>query len=199
MPSRAIHSRSVLAILALSAALGSSGCLHNKVQAAPPVQVAPLPEAERPMNVAPDTDALPPQPADAAPPVVPSDESAPPLSAIAKPKMPPAPPKPSTGQPSPEPATEAAAHPPAPQISPSLSPAAQQNYERQTNDDVSVAERNLQQASGRQLNARQQDMLENVRNFLTQSRDASKGGDWARAQNLAQKARVLSVELVNSL
>lgn len=199
MPSRAIESRSFLAILAVSAALTCSGCLHNKVQAAAPVRVAPQPEAERPMNVAPDTDALPPQPADAAAPEIPADDSAPPLNAIAKPKMPPAPPKPSTGQPSPEPANESAAHPPAPQISPSLSPAAQQNYERQTNDDLSLAERNLQQATGRQLNARQQDMLENVRNFLAQSRDASKSGDWARAQNLAQKARVLSVELVNSL
>jgi len=198
MPSAAIRSRIFLAILTVSAALGCSGCPHNKVQADAPVKFAPQPEAERPMNVAPDTDALPPQPADAPAPDIPMDESAPPLIAVAKPKMPPAPPKPSAGQPSSEPA-EAAAHPPAPQISPSLSPAVQQNYERQTNDDLSVAERNLQQAMRRQLNARQQDMLENVRSFLEQSRDASKGGDWVRAQNLAQKARVLSVELVNSL
>jgi len=34
---------------------------------------------------------------------------------------------------------------------------------------------------------------------VSQSQDASKAGDWARAQNLAQKARVLSVELVDSL
>jgi hypothetical protein len=37
-----------------------------------------------------------------------------------------------------------------------------------------------------------------IRSFLSQSRDASKDGDWARAQNLAQKARLLSNELINS-
>ena len=31
-----------------------------------------------------------------------------------------------------------------------------------------------------------------------QARDAGKSGDWTRAQNLAQKARLLSIELANS-
>jgi hypothetical protein len=57
----------------------------------------------------------------------------------------------------------------------------------------------LAQANGKQLSAGQQDLEEKIRSFLVQSRDASKSGDWARAQNLAQKARLLSVELVNSL
>jgi hypothetical protein len=34
---------------------------------------------------------------------------------------------------------------------------------------------------------------------LSQSDEASKAGDWSRAQNLSQKARLLSVELVDSL
>ena len=67
------------------------------------------------------------------------------------------------------------------------------------NDDVTAAEKGLQQTNGRQLNAYQQDLVEKIHSFLDQSRDASKGGDWARAQNLAQKARLLSTELVNSL
>jgi hypothetical protein len=199
MPSPVINSRTFLAIVAVSAALGCGGCLRDKVQAAAPVAVAPQPDAERPMNVAPDTDALPPPPADAPPPAIPGDAAPPPPSSIPKTRTPPAPPKSSAGQPSSEPATEASAHPPAPQISPQLSPAAQQTYERQTNDDVSVAESNLQRANGRPLNAGQQDMLEKVRSFLEQSRDASKSGDWERAQKLAQKARVLSIELANSL
>ena len=86
-----------------------------------------------------------------------------------------------------------------PLISPQLSAADQQNYERKMNDDVGAAEKNLQQANGRQLNAAQQDLVEKIHSFLDQARDASKGGDWARAQNLAQKARLLSTELVDSL
>jgi hypothetical protein len=89
--------------------------------------------------------------------------------------------------------------PPAPQISPQLSADDQASYERKTSDDTSVAEKNLAQANGKQLNAGQQDLEEKIRSFLAQSRDASKSGDWARAQNLSQKARLLSVELVNSL
>jgi hypothetical protein len=49
------------------------------------------------------------------------------------------------------------------------------------------------------LSAAQQDLVEKIRSFVSQSRDASKSGDWARAQNLAQKARLLSIELLNSL
>ena len=71
--------------------------------------------------------------------------------------------------------------------------------QRRTNEDISVAEKNLQQATGKQLSAAQHDLYEKIQGFLAQSREASKAGDLARAQNLAQKARLLSVELVNSL
>jgi len=151
------------------------------------------------MTVAPDTDALPPQAPAMPAPTVSDNSAAPPLTEIVRPKGPPAPPRPPTEQPASERAAEDSARAPAPQIFPQLSPADQQTYERRTNDDVTIAEKNLQQANSRQLSASQQDLLEKARSFLEQSRDASKGGDWARAQNLAQKARVLSVELVNSL
>jgi len=91
------------------------------------------------------------------------------------------------------------AHPPAPQISPQLSSADQASYERKTSEDISVTERNLQQTNGKQLRAAQQDLAEKIRSFLSQSREASKQGDWARAQNLSQKARLLSFELIGSL
>jgi hypothetical protein len=94
---------------------------------------------------------------------------------------------------------EPPARTPAPQISPQLSAGDQASYERKTTEDAAVAEKNIQGASGRQLNAAQQDIVDKVRSFLSQARDASKTGDWARAQNLAQKARLLSVELANSL
>lgn len=74
-----------------------------------------------------------------------------------------------------------------------------ETYQRKTSDDISVAESNLQQTNGKPLNAAQTDLAEKIRSFVAQSRDAMKDGDWARAQNLAQKARLLSVELLNSL
>jgi hypothetical protein len=89
-------------------------------------------------------------------------------------------------------------HPPAPQISPQLSPGDQAAFKRKAGEDASIAEKNLQQANGKQLNSTQQDFVAKIRSFLGQSQDAGNSGDWARAQNLAQKARLLSVELVNS-
>ena len=179
----------------------SGGCARKSVHASAPVQAPPSPtlsESERPMTIAPDTDAAPP-PVETmtAPPTVAAEPAPPPVSLPSTKAAPP------LRKPAEQPITEAAAEPPArpaaPQISPQLSPGDQASYERKTGEDVSVAEKNLQGAQGKQLNAAQQDLVDKIRSFLTQSRDASKGGDWARAQNLAQKARLLSVELVNSL
>jgi hypothetical protein len=148
------------------------------------------------MTIAPDTDASPPsETAPIAPPAVSADEPAtPPITIPAtkapNPRRPPEPPVEAVEQP---------AKKTAPVISPQLSPEDQANYEKKTGEDVSMAERNLQGAQGKQLNASQRDIADKVRSFLMQARDASKGGDWARAQNLAQKARLLSIELANSL
>jgi hypothetical protein len=145
------------------------------------------------MTSAPDTDAIPPVEATATPPEV-AVESAPPPDSIPVTRAP--------RRPIEQPVAEAAAEPPArpaaPQISPQISPVDQASYERKTNDDVSMAKKNLQAAQGKQLNAAQQDLVDKIRSFLAQSLDASRSGDWARAQNLAQKARLLSVELMNS-
>jgi hypothetical protein len=153
------------------------------------------------MTTAPDTDASPPPENAAAPPpaepiaTAPAPTPAPVSTAPAKPVAP--------RKPSAEPANlgsdDQPSRPTAPQISPQLSPADQANYQRKTGEDISAAESNLQQTAGKPLNAAQLDLTEKIRSFLTQSRDASKDGDWGRAQNLAQKARLLSVELINSL
>ena len=147
------------------------------------------------MNVAPDTNATPPEtPVPLAPAV--AGSSAPPVQLV--PAEPLAPRKP--GGESAEAASPPSAHPAAPQISPQISPGDQAAYERRTNDDVSVTQKNLDMAKGKQLSAAQRDLIEKIRSFVyPQSRDASKDGDWARAQNLAQKARLLSAELINSL
>ena len=153
----------------------------------------------RPMTTAPDTDAAPPpENATALPPPLPAAATTAPPPVSIPPAKPAAPRRPAAGQESadnePQPS-----RPPAPQISPQLSSDEQEAYQRQTGEDISVAENNLQQTDGKQLNATQTDLADKIRSFLTQSRDAIKDNDWSRAQTLAQKARLLSVELVNSL
>lgn len=191
MPSHLIDGRVFAALLVAGLALSASGCKHT-VQAATPVASAPVPKPAEPppqtgpapdVHEAPDANATTSTPA--------------PLSNTSTPPPPPPPHKPKKTEPANE--QSEPSHPEAPQISPQLSPGDQAAYERVTNEDISVAERNLQSAGGRQLSAAQQDLAEKIRSFLSQSRDASKSGDWARAQNLAQKARVLSNELVSSL
>lgn len=199
MPSRQITTRYLLLVAAAAAvSFSSAGCNEKKVQAAVPVSAPPAPA--RPMTVAPDTDATPPLEASAVPPSVPApSSSAPPVNVPASTAAPP-PRRPIVQQSaSEESGTEGGSHPEAPRIVPQLSPSDQATFQRKTEDDSSVATRNLQNAGGHQLNANQQDLADKVRTFLNQARDAGKDGDWTRAQNLAQKARLLSVELVNSL
>lgn len=149
------------------------------------------------MTIAPDTNASPPlENAPVAPTVAAEEPSSlpvviPPLLSVPAPRRPVEPPAESTA--------EAASRRPAPVISPQLSAGDQASYERETGEDIGVAERNLQGVQGKQLSAAQQDIVDKIRSFLGQARDASKGGDWARAQNSAHKARLLSIELMSTL
>src|SRR3984957_15101465 len=177
MPSYSRDARVAAVLLAAGLSLAAAGCSEKKVQAAMPVAAAPAPETERPMTTAPDTDASPPLVAVTAAPTLPAAAAAAPEVAIPHTTPVPAPHKPVTEQPNTEAAPEPAAHPPALQISPQLSPEDQANYERSTNDDLSIADKNLQQTSGRQLSAAQQDLVEKIRSFTGQARDAGKGGD----------------------
>jgi len=202
MPSRFVDARVVLALLACTLSLAFSGCNANSVHAAVPA-VAPTPgpaPSDRPMTTAPDTDASPPLEAAATPPPSIPAPPAPPASVSipATPQPVPAPRRPAEGT-QPGEGTESASRQPALQITPELSPGDEASYERRTADDLAVAEKNLGQASGKQLSAAQADLVAKITSFASQSRDASKSGDWARAQNLAQKARLLSNELLNSL
>jgi hypothetical protein len=196
MPSYPRQNRVALAAWCLS--LFAAGCARTHVQASAPVAAPPAPsvsEADRPMTIAPDTDATPPLETTPAPPVVTAEEPATPPISIPAPQAAPNPRKPQE----PPVVTELPSRRPAPVIAPQLSPGDQASYERKTGEDMGVAERNLQGTQGKQLSAGQQDIVDKVRSFLAQARDASKAGDWARAQNLAQKARLLSIELINSL
>jgi len=197
MSSRPLDMRMALLFLAAGVSLAATGCARSSVHAASP---APAPLAAdaamaRPMSTAPDTYAAPPVEPLPPPPVIPEPEVS--AEALLPAAKPPALRKPAGGPPSAEAVSEAA-RPPAPLISPELSPGARATYQRKTAEDTRVAEENLQEAGGKQLNAIQQDLVEKIRGFLAQSREASQDGDWARAQNLAQKARLLSAELIAS-
>lgn len=178
MPSR----QTAILLLLCALALGVSGCKKRRVHAAPPVVVAPPPAEPAPQPAPPDIKSEPPP--DMPPATEPAAPAVPPKPAPAKPRAAPepAPPKPAP-----------------PQLSPRLSSEEQAAAERRTNDDIRAAERNLQVAYGKQLNVAQNDLVEKIRGFLGQAHEATRASDWVRAQNLAQKARVLSVELVNSL
>jgi hypothetical protein len=199
MPSRNTKVTSLITLLACGLSLALSGC-EKTVKASPPVASAPIPQPadSKPItNIAPDTTATPPEVAEAPPPAPPPTQAAP------------LPVTPTRSKPSPPPHKQSAepqttespeqSRPPAPQISPELSPNDQLTYSRKTDEDINLALKNLQQSADKRLSAAQTDLVEKIKSFVSQSQEASKVGDWARAQNLAQKARVLSVELVDSL
>jgi hypothetical protein len=87
---------------------------------------------------------------------------------------------------------------PAPDIVPDLTSQQSASLQRQTEESLNAAERNLAVASGRSLNATQSDLASKVRSFISDAREAGRAGDWARASDLAQKAQVLSEQLAGS-
>jgi hypothetical protein len=199
MPSRNTKVTSLITLLACGLSLALTGC-EKTVKASPPVASAPIPQPadSKPItNIAPDTTATPPEVAEAPPPA-PTPTEAAPLPVTPTRSKPAPPPHKQSAEPQTT-ETPEQSRPPAPQISPELSPNDQLTYARKTDEDITVAEKNLRQSSDKQLSAAQTDLVEKIKSFVSQSREASKAGDWARAQNLAQKARVLSVELVDSL
>ena len=86
-----------------------------------------------------------------------------------------------------------------PLISPQLTPEEQSAAQQQTDESLRAAAQDLQATLGRTLSATQADLVEKVRGFIGQAREASRAGDWPRARNLARKAQLLAKELVDSL
>ncbi len=177
----------LLALLCAVSA-GMAGCASKHiVQAAPPSVSTPPPDETSPMP-APETP----------PPVSTTEEPAPEVPSPAPPpapsKRPAAPRRPAqteTAEPTP-------AKPAPPQISPQLSARDLQATKTNTTTNITTAEQNLQLANGKQLSAAQKDLTEKIKGFLSQAHEAIVADDWVRAQNLAEKARVLSAELVKS-
>jgi hypothetical protein len=202
MPSRNKKAAGLLVLVASASALAITGCEQKTVKAAVPVATTPMPQPadSKPLtNVAPDTTATPPEVAEAPPPAPPPSSTAPLSVASPRPKPVPPPHKQTSEPQTAEAPAEQSSRPPAPLISPQMSANDQATYAHKTDEDISVAQKNLQQSADKRLSAAQLDLVEKIKSFLSQSHEASKAGDWARAQNLAQKARLLSVELVDSL
>ena len=168
--------------------VGLAGCASKHiVRAAPPAVSTPPPDETSPM----------PSP-EAPPPVSTTEEPAPEVPSPAPPpppgKRPAAPRRPApteTADPTPT-------KPAPPQISPQLSARDLEATKKNTTANITTAEQNLQLANGKQLSASQKDLTEKIKGFLSQSHEAIMADDWVRAQNLAEKARVLSAELVKS-
>ncbi len=175
-------------LLALSTVMAGCASRHI-VRAAPPSVSAPPPAETAPM------------PAPTAPPPVETTEE--PAPEVPSPAPPPAPAKRPAAPKRPAPVETADPTPakPAapPQISPQLSPRDLETTKSGTTRDITTAEQNLGLASGKQLSAAQKDLVEKIKGFLSQAHEAIRADDWVRAQNLAEKARVLSAELAKSL
>jgi outer membrane biosynthesis protein TonB len=179
----------LLALLCILFA-GLAGCATKKiVRAAPPSVSAPPPEDTSPMP-SPETP----------PPVDTTEEPAPEVPSPAPPpspsKRPAAPKRP--GPTEAETAEPAPAKPAPPQISPQLSASDLEATKKSTTRNITIAEQNLQVGNGKQLDAAQTDLTGKINGFLKQAHEAILADDWVRAQNLAEKARVLSAELVKS-
>jgi hypothetical protein len=71
------------------------------------------------------------------------------------------------------------------------------SQERSTTEQLTAAtEENLKKIAGRPLSPSQQEMVNQVKQFTAQSKEAIAAGDLERGHNLAVKARLLSDELV---
>ena len=86
-----------------------------------------------------------------------------------------------------------------PQIVPELTTQESSALQREANQSLATAERNLAATTGKSLNATQSDLASKVRSFISDAKEAGRAGDWERARDLAKKAQVLSEELAASL
>jgi hypothetical protein len=84
------------------------------------------------------------------------------------------------------------------QLSPTSTPEQIAIWRRQTHELLGVSTDNLKKIAQLQLDANQQDMLEQVHNYMNQAKVADKSGELQRAQMLASKARQLSDDLVGA-
>jgi hypothetical protein len=81
-------------------------------------------------------------------------------------------------------------------IAPGVSEQQASQQRETTNQLLAKTEENLKIVERRQLNPAQQDTVKQIRSYVKQSGDATSDGDVQRAYTLANKARMLSGDLV---
>lgn len=89
--------------------------------------------------------------------------------------------------------------PPEPIMTPELSNEELSTAKGETQQNLTVTDRNLALTKGKRLSSSQNDLASQVRGFEDSAREAVRDGDWSRARDLAKKAAVLSQELASSL
>ena len=85
---------------------------------------------------------------------------------------------------------------PATQLSPGIPQQQAEQQRQRIQQALASTDSNLQQLSRTQLTPDKQETVGQIRKFMEQSKAASKSGDLQRAENLAQKAHLLSSDLV---
>jgi hypothetical protein len=91
---------------------------------------------------------------------------------------------------------EGGAREPAAQIAPGITPAEATRQRRNAEQLLGATDNLLKQLAGRTLDARQQETVGQIRNYMDGARSALQEGDTRRASTLAQKAHLLSEDLV---
>ncbi|MGB9106458.1 MAG: hypothetical protein WCC59_17020 [Terriglobales bacterium] len=201
--------RATVAGILLASMLALGGCKKKKPAVPPPQAQAPTisqpePEVQPPVPATsepnrPQPEAPPPEPAPAATPApAPKPKTKPrhtakkqvPAQTVEKPAETPA-----EKEPSKTVVTEGGTQPATPQLSASMSHDQAIHQKLNTNQLLEATDYNLKSIS-RALSADEQAMLQHIRSYMQQARDAAKDGDTERAYNLALKAHLLSDELI---
>ena len=201
--------RATVAGILLASMLALGGCKKKK-------PAVPPPQAEAPAVTQPEPEGKPPVPAASEPnrpqPEPTQPETAPAAAATPAPKPKTKPrhtakktvPPPAVEKPAETPAekqptktvvTEGGAQPATPQLSASMPHDKVIHQKLNTNQLLEATDYNLKSIA-RALSADEQAMLQHIRSYMQQSRDATKDGDTERAYNLALKAHLLSDELI---
>jgi len=91
---------------------------------------------------------------------------------------------------------EGGASEPAAQIAPGMTPAEATRQRHNAEQLLGASDDKLKRLTGRTLDAKQQETVGQIRNYMEGARSALKEGDVRRANTLAQKAHLLSEDLV---
>jgi hypothetical protein len=91
---------------------------------------------------------------------------------------------------------EGGASEPAAQIAPGMTPAEATRQRHNAEQLLGATDDKLKRLAGRTLDAKQQEAVGQIRNYMEGARSALKEGDVRRANTLAEKAHLLSEDLV---